>query len=86
MNRNNITLIKVFDCDYEYEYEQYFLVKNEIEKLHELSDIMENARRLDNDERFDKYNSESLIEIAEKYIKNNLQVINCDRFDIDCYY
>lgn len=81
----DIAMIKLFENDYDYNNEEYYIVKNDKEKIKELQSIIENASSLDNDEREEEYGYESLWELAEVYIQNNLGIVDCDRYDIDLY-
>lgn len=81
----DIAMIKLFENDYDYNNEEYYIVKNDKEKIKELQSIIKNASGLYNDEREEEYGYESLWELAETYIKNNLEIIDCDRYDIDLY-
>ena len=76
-------IIRVRMDDYDYQYDQSFIVKNEIDKIDKLLKIVEDAKQLDTDELVDKYDNDNLIDIVENYISNNLSLINCARYDIE---
>lgn len=80
-----LALVRVYDYDCDFEYEQYFLVENNKEKIEELVSIVEDARRLDLEDREEKYGTESLINIAEQYIINKMNNKQFNRVDINCY-
>ncbi len=82
---NKMALVKVYDYDYDFKYEQYFVVENNKEEIEKLLSIIEEAKDLDNVEREEKFGYESLIELAEQYIVNNLKLVSCSRYDIDLY-
>lgn len=69
--------------DYDYQYEQYFIVKNDTDKIDKLLEIVEDAKQLDTDELVDKYDNDNPIDIIENYIINNLSSIHCARYEID---
>lgn len=79
------TIIKVYENDYDYNYENYFLVDISKEEKEQLYNFMDELRKLDTDERIEKYNEESSISIIENYITSNFNGLSCDRIDIDCY-
>lgn len=81
-----LALIKVYDYDYDFEYEQFFLVKNDKDKIEELNNIVEDARKLDLEDRYKKYGAESLIDIAEQYIIDKMNNQQFNKVDINCYY
>ena len=81
----DIALLRLYENDYDYKYEQTFIVKNDKEKIEKLLTILEEIDNLDYEERERKYLSSSKIEIAETYIRENLTLINCSRYDIDLY-
>lgn len=81
----DIAMIKLFENADDYNNEEYYIVKNDKEKIKELQSIIKNASSLDCDEREEKYGYESLWELAETYIKDNLEIIDCDRCEIDLY-
>lgn len=76
-------IIRVKIDDYDYQYDQSFIVKHDIDKINKLLDIIEDARQLDTDELVDKYNNDCLLDIVENYISNNLSLIKCARYDIE---
>lgn len=80
-------LIKVFENDYDYNYEQLFLVKCDKKQKEELLKLANELSELDWEERIKKYgdNAESKIDFIESYIMNNFEVIKADMIDIDCY-
>lgn len=81
----NIAMIKLFEHSFDYDYEKVYIVKNNKEKIEELQYMIEDARRLDNDDRIDKYGCESLIDLAESLVEETLEVIDYSRCEIDLY-
>lgn len=79
------TLIKVYEDDYDYKYEQYFLVDITKEEKDKLLKVCEEIKNLSWDEREEKYGNESIIDSIEKYIVNNLKKVDFDRIEIDTY-
>ena len=80
-----LTLIKVYENDYDYNYEQYFLVNMTKEEQEQFVKICEDIHNLDYDEREKKYGSESVIECTEYYIVHNYEKVDYTRIDIDTY-
>lgn len=80
-------IIKVYENDYDYNYEQLFLVKCNEKQKTELQKIANELSVLDWEERIEKYgdNTESKIDFIENYIMNNFEVVKLDIIDIDCY-
>lgn len=81
----DIAIIKLFENADDYNNEEYYIVKNDKEKIKELQSIIKNASSLDYDEREEEYGYESLWELAETYIRDNLEIIDCDKYEIDLY-
>ena len=81
----DIAMIKLFENANDYNEEEHYIVKNDKDKIKELQSIIENASSLDCDEREEEYGYESLWELAEVYIKDNLEIIDCDKYEIDLY-
>lgn len=80
----DIRLIKVYESDYDYNYENYFLVKDNEESLKKLCELEEEIQDLDYFEKEEKYGSESNIEIIEWFIVNNFEKVDYYRSDIEC--
>ncbi len=80
-------IIKVFENDYDYNYEKLFLVKCSEEQKKDLLRLQEELSNLDWEERIEKYgdNAESKITFIENYITEYYDVIDADLIDIDCY-
>lgn len=80
-------IIKVYENDYDYNYEQLFLVKCNEKQKTELQRLANELSDLDWEEKIEKYgdNAESKIDFIESYIMNNFEVIKVDTIDIDCY-
>ena len=76
-------IIRVTIDDYDYQYDQSFIVKHDIDKINKLLEIVEDAKQLDTDELVDKYDNDNPIDIIENYISNNLSLIKCARYDIE---
>lgn len=76
-------IIRVKIDDYDYQYDQSFIVKHDIDKINKLLEIVEDAKQLDTDELVDKYDNDNPIDIIENYISNNLSLIKCARYDIE---
>lgn len=79
------TLIKVYENDYDFQYEQYFLVDMTQQEKEKLLKIYDEIEDLNYDERTKKYGSESKIDCIEKYIVENLKKIDFERLDIDTH-
>ena len=79
-------IIKVYENDYDYNYEQLFLVKCNEKQKTELQRLANELSDLDWEEKIEKYgdNAESKIDFIESYIMNNFEVIKVDTIDIDC--
>lgn len=80
-------IIRVYENDYDYNYEQLFLVRCSEEQKKKLQDLQQELRDLDWEERIEKYgdNAESKITFIEDYIMENLDVVKVDLVEIDCY-
>ena len=82
---NNIRLIRVYEDDEDYKYENIFIVEDNEKSLKELYKLQKDIDDLDYEERDKKYGCESKIEIIENFIINNFTNINFQETDIDCY-
>jgi hypothetical protein len=80
-----LTIIKVYEVDYDYNYERLFLVDISEEQKEELQKVQEDLDYLDYDEREEKYGSESKIDCVENYITKNFKVVEHDSIEVDCY-
>lgn len=80
----DIRLIRVYENDYDYNYENYFLVKDNEESLKKLCELEEEIQNLDYFEKEEKYGSGSNIEIIEWFIVDNFERVDYFRSDIEC--
>lgn len=80
----DIMLLKVYEYDTDYTYERYFLVKKDSKMLEKLEIIKQDAIELQNEERYEKYMSESIIEIVETFIIDNFKIVEYEEYEIDC--
>lgn len=80
----DIRLIRVYETDYDYNYENTFIVKDNEESLKKLYEIEEDIQDLSYEEKAKKYGSESNIEIIEHFIVNNFESVDYYRSDIEC--
>lgn len=80
----DIRLIRVYENDYDYNYENTFIVKDNEESLKKLYEIEEDIQDLSYEEKAKKYGSESNIEIIEDFIVNNFESVDYYRSDIEC--
>jgi hypothetical protein len=78
-------IIRVYENDYDYNYEQLFLAKCSEEQINELLKEKELFEDLDYEEREEKYGFESKIDFVENYIMENFDVIETGLVEIDCY-
>lgn len=79
-----IRIIKVYEDCYEYHYENIFVVKDNEDSWRKLCEIEEDIHELDYEEKVKKYGFESNIELVEDYIRNNFEILDCYRTDIEC--
>lgn len=80
----NIRVIRVFENDYDYNYENIFIVKDNEEANNKLCELEEDIHNLDYEEKEEKYGVESNIIIVEDFIRNNFEIIDYYRTDIEC--
>ena len=78
-----IAVLNVFEDDYDYQYKRTYIVKNDEEKIKRLLEIVEDTKNMSCEEIEEKYGNESLIEITDYYISNNLEQVKCATYDID---
>lgn len=78
-------IIRVYEDDYDYNYEQLFLVKCSEEQINELLKERDLFDELDWEEREEKYGFESKIDFVENYIMKNFDVVDTGLVEIDCY-
>lgn len=79
-----IRVIRVYEDSYDYEYENIFVVKDNEENIKKLNEIEEDLHDLDYEEKAKKYGEESNIVIIEDFIKNNFEILDYYRTDIEC--
>ena len=79
-----IRIIRVYEDSYDYKYENIFVVKDNEDSWRKLCEIEEDIRNLDYEEKEEKYGFESNIELVEDYIRNNFEILDCYRTDIEC--
>ncbi len=87
-----IKIIKIFENDYDYDYENYMYIKCNKEDSEKISkDIvkkLEEIKDLDCEEREEKYGEQSIIVAIEEYISNNYDLLNEEdysKLELDCY-
>ena len=80
----DIRLIRVYETDYDYNYENTFIVKNNEESVKKLYELEEELSELNYEEKAKKYGSESNIDIIERFIIDNFERIDYFRSDIEC--
>jgi len=85
MNNKKITLIKVYENDEDYQYENYFLANITKEEREKILEVCEEIKDLDYNERTKRYGDESVITCIESYIVNNLDNIDFEQVDVDTY-
>ena len=79
------TIIKVYEDSEDYQFEDLFLVDITKKEKEKLLRFCEKIQELDYEEREEKYGCDSVIELIENYISNNLKNIDYEMLDIDTY-
>lgn len=77
-------IIRVYENDCDYNYEQLFLVRCSEEQIENLKKLQKEIDNMDYEEREEKYGA-GKIEIIENYIMENCGVVETNLVEIDCY-
>ncbi len=80
-------IIRVYENDCDYNYEQLFLVKCNNKEKEKLEKLQRELKSLDWEERIEKYgdNANSKICFIENYIMENMEVLETNLIEINCY-